>query len=89
MSDYFQNQLKKISSGSTAEGLKASKMTMLKLICPPVSDQTTIARYLDHETVKIERLAKKVEAAIARLHDYRTALITAVTGKSDVRGAVQ
>jgi type I restriction enzyme S subunit len=33
-------------------------------------------------------MAAKVETAIERLHEYRTALITAaVTGKIDVRGA--
>lgn len=86
MSDHFQNQLKSLSTGSTAEGLKASKMTMLKLICPPMSEQTPIARYLDHQTANIDRLINKVEAVIARLQEYYTALITAaVTGKIDVR----
>ncbi len=37
------------------------------------------------ETGKIDRLAAKVEAAIARLQEYRAALITAaVTGKIDI-----
>ncbi len=38
--------------------------------------------YLDRETAKIDKLVEKVEVAIARLQEYRTALITAaVTGK--------
>ncbi|RIK61513.1 hypothetical protein DCC62_27640 [candidate division KSB1 bacterium] len=44
-----------------------------------------LAGYLDRETAKIDRMATKVEEAIARLQEYRTALITAaVTGKIDV-----
>lgn len=56
---------------------------------PPLPEQTAIATYLDRETAKIDRLVEKVDAAIARLQEYRTALITAaVTGKIDVRKAV-
>ena len=45
--------------------------------------------FLDRETAKIDGMVAKVETAIERLQEYRTALITAaVTGKIDVRGAV-
>lgn len=54
---------------------------------PPLREQVAIAAYLDVETTKIDTMAAKVEAAIERLQEYRTALITAaVTGKIDVRG---
>jgi type I restriction enzyme, S subunit len=54
---------------------------------PPITEQHTIADYLNRETTKIDRLIEKVEAAIERLREYRSALITAaVTGKIDVRG---
>jgi len=86
MSDHFQNQLKSLSTGSTAEGLKASKLPILKLVCPLLEEQIAIATYLDREITKIDRLVEKVEAVIARLQEYRTALITAaVTGKIDVQ----
>lgn len=56
---------------------------------PPLPEQTAITTYLDRETSKIDRLVEKVEAAVGRLQEYRTALITAaVTGKIDVREAV-
>ncbi len=59
----------------------------LILTVPPLPEQTAIAAYLDRETATIDQLVAKVEAAIARLLEYRTALITAaVTGKIDVRG---
>lgn len=85
MADYFQFQLSSLSTGSTAEGLKASKLHMLQLVAPPLEEQQAIAAYLDRETARIDQLAAKVEAAIARLTEYRQALITAaVTGKIDV-----
>jgi len=86
MSDHYQNQLKSLSTGSTTEGVKASKLTILRSICPPLPEQTAIATYLDCETTKIDKLVEKVDAAISRLQEYRTALITAATtGKISVR----
>jgi hypothetical protein len=42
--------------------------------------------FFDRETTKIDLMVAKVEEAIERLQEYRTALITAaVTGKIDVR----
>lgn len=89
IADYFQSQLKSLSTGSTAEGLKASKLSMLKLVAPPLPEQVIISEFLDRETTKIDLLIAKAEDAISRLTEYRQALITsAVTGKIDVREAV-
>lgn len=86
MADYFQNQLQSLSTGSTAEGLKASKLPILRLVAAPISEQSVIADFLDRETARLDRLAGKVETAIEHLLEYRAALITAaVTGKIDVR----
>jgi type I restriction enzyme, S subunit len=53
---------------------------------PPLPEQAAIAAYLDAETAKLDALVGKVEEAVERLQEYRTALITAaVTGKIDVR----
>ena len=55
-------------------------------LLPPLSEQVAIATYLDREAAKIDRMIQKVETAIEKLTEYRTALITAaVTGKIDVR----
>jgi type I restriction enzyme S subunit len=86
MSDYFQAQLLSLSTGSTAEGLKASKLTMLCLVTPPLTEQCVIVNLLDQETAKIDTLVAKVREAIECLRELRTALISAaVTGKIDVR----
>ncbi len=56
---------------------------------PPLPEQQAIAAFLDRETAKIDTLSAKVQTAIERLKEYRTALISAaVTGKIDVREAV-
>jgi len=86
MADYFQFQLNSLSTGSTAEGLKSSKLHMLQLVAPPLQEQQAIATYLERETARIDQLTDKVEIAVERLTEYRQALITsAVTGKIDVR----
>jgi type I restriction enzyme S subunit len=54
---------------------------------PSPTEQHALVDYLDRETAKLDRMIEKVEAAIEKLQEYRTALITAaVTGKIDVRG---
>jgi restriction endonuclease S subunit len=54
---------------------------------PCLDEQRAIADFLDRETAKFDRMLSKVETAVKRLQEYRTALITAaVTGKIDVRG---
>ncbi|WP_373500290.1 restriction endonuclease subunit S [Desulfococcus sp.] len=53
---------------------------------PPINEQCLIVDYLEDVNNKIDQLITKVETAINRLQEYRTALITAtVTGKIDVR----
>ncbi len=65
-----------------------TELSALPVICPPVEEQHVIADYLERETAKIDRMIEKVNAAIEKLREYRTALITAaVMGKIDVRHA--
>ena len=55
---------------------------------PHLSEQRAIAAFLDRETAQIDALVAKVQEAIDRLKELRTALISAaVTGKIDVREA--
>jgi type I restriction enzyme S subunit len=74
--------------GSTKGAITCEQIANLKIPVPPMPEQIAIATYLDVETAKLDALAAKVEEAIERLQEYRTALITAaVTGKIDVRKA--
>ena len=72
--------------GSTKGAITCDQIANMKVPVPPLAEQLTIAVYLDRETLRLDKLAMKVEAAIACLTEYRQALITsAVTGKIDVR----
>ena len=74
---------------STINQLTIGNLYSFDVPMPPPGEQSTIATYLARETAKIDHMVAKVETAIERLQEYRTALITAaVTGKIDVRGAV-
>ena len=89
LSDVGQSQLNGQAYGGTKVQLALDDVKSLWLPVPPLSEQRAIADYLDRETAKIDRMVAKVETAIARLREYRTALITAaVTGKIDVREAL-
>ena len=54
--------------------------------CPPVTEQTAIARFLDHINHRIQKFIRAKEKLIALLEEYKQALIhQAVTGQIDVR----
>ncbi|MDA8138266.1 MAG: restriction endonuclease subunit S [Desulfobacteraceae bacterium] len=72
--------------GSTKGAITCEQIKSLRIPFPLIAEQTAIATYLDRETKKLDTLITKIETAITRLQEYRTALITAaVTGKIDVR----
>lgn len=55
---------------------------------PTLTEQTSIANFLDNQTTKIDALITETQNSIALLKEHRTALISAaVTGKIDVREA--
>jgi type I restriction enzyme S subunit len=84
---YWQDQMYLVSSLGTTRGyVGLLDQRSLNLILPRFPEQVTIATYLDEETAKLDALVARIEEAIERLREYRTALITAaVTGKIDVR----
>lgn len=60
------------------------------LTVPPLTEQQTIAAFLDNETAKFDALTAEANRAIALLQEHRSALISAaVTGKIDIRNAYQ
>jgi type I restriction enzyme S subunit len=74
------------NTGSTIPTMTQEGIGKLPFPYPPLPEQAAIAAYLDEETAKLDALVGKVEEAVERLQEYRTALITAaVTGKIDVR----
>ena len=66
--------------------ITGTRVSAERVPVPPLHEQCAIVAFLDEETAKLDKLVAKAEAAIERLKEYRTALITAaVTGKIDVR----
>ncbi len=90
---YFLTTLKdyivKCGKYTTLPIINQDETKSLPFICPPLSEQKAIAAFLDRKTTQIDQMKEKVQAAIEKLQEYRTSLITAaVTGKIDVRGEV-
>ena len=71
---------------ATIQNVSAERYASLTLPVPPLDEQRAIVAFLERETERVTELVGHTEAAIERLQEYRTALITAaVTGKVDVR----
>lgn len=86
LSPYFQHQLLQRGTGSTALGIKASKLPQLQILCPPVTEQRAILEWIDTECHPLRIATAKAHHEIDLLREYRTRLIAdVVTGKLDVR----
>ena len=81
-----RTQLALASNATTIDVIYSDTMRQVLVPKPPLSEQVAILKRIDERVVEIYRLVETVSEAIARLKEYRTALISAaVTGKIDVR----
>ena len=72
--------------GVTVMHIYSSEIKYLLIPLPPPREQQSIAEFLNTKLMDTDTLSSRVEGAVERLQEYRTALITAaVTGKIDVR----
>ena len=62
--------------GVTVMHIYSSELKYMLVPLPPLSEQRTIAAFLDRETGRIDALVEKKRSLIERLEEYRTALIT-------------
>lgn len=86
LSPYFQNQLLCRGTGSTALGIKASKLPQLQMLCPPLPEQQQILEAVTVECSPLERARTRTLGEIDLLREFRTRLVAdVVTGKVDVR----
>ena len=89
MSTGCQSRLETLATGSTALGIKASKLGMIECLAPPVGEQDSIVEFVRWETRQLDNLVNEAQQAIDLLQERRTALISAaVTGQIDVRQAM-
>jgi len=84
-SSVIQDQLFYQSNATTIEVIYSDNIKRAVLALPPITEQRNIVEYLDRETARLDDLKAKIETLLARLGEYRAALISAaVTGKMDV-----
>lgn len=77
-----QQQFSSASQGGTKEGMNLQEVRDLLVLQPDLHTQQQIAEQLDRDISRIDTMVTKVEQAVERLQEYRTALISAaVTGK--------
>ena len=82
----FQKLLWFNTGYSAQPGIYLGSLANFFIVIPPLVEQKEIITYLDKKTAEIDKQKAKIQQAIDRLKEYRTALITnAVTGKIDVR----
>lgn len=82
----FKDRIVGLASGGTQPNISQDKIRNLRLALPPLPEQRAIAAWLDEQTRRLDELKLKIETALERLNEYRSALITAaVTGQIDVR----
>lgn len=85
MSQGFQQNLYTFATGSTAKGIKASKLGQLKVVMPSIEEQLMIVSYLDNKWEAINSLIAEKESLISDLEAYKKSLIfEVVTGKRKV-----
>ena len=85
MGDAVQSTLTTLATGSTAEGIKASKLGQIPVAVPSIDEQAEIVAFLDERLVVFEAVSNHAQEHIDRLREYRSSLISAaVTGQLDL-----
>ena len=81
-SSAFRSDVVSRATGSTALGIKASKIVELRCLLPPKHEQAEISTFLDSDAAARNVVAKEIQTTVERLTEYRAALIAAaVTGQ--------
>ena len=85
-SEWFISKVISKSVGVSYPGIQTEKLMSIKVLLPPISEQTQIVEYLDEHTKKIDSTIEKETQRTELLKEYRQSLISeVVTGKIDVR----
>ncbi len=86
----FREQVIKETIQATIANVSAERFANFSIALPPLEEQQTILDYLDRECGLLDSLVSTIQSQIAKLQEYRDALIAgAVTGRMSVdTGAV-
>ncbi len=81
-SDFIYQQVIVEAGGSTSPHVNIGDVINFPMLKPPLIEQYEIANYIENHRIDIESMNAKVATSIAKLFEYRSALITsAVTGQ--------
>jgi type I restriction enzyme S subunit len=81
-----KSQIDIVEYGAAQKQFNISHAVEFVYPVPPLGEQHEIASFLEHAVGRVNELQTRTRDLIQRLHEYRTALISAaVTGKIDVR----
>lgn len=84
-SEYFTNQVSIYSTGINYPSINDTALKMIYIVMPPLSEQQSIADYLDQKCSEIDELISIKQRKIEKLKDYKKSLIfECVTGKRKV-----
>ena len=75
LNEGFQQFLHSLSTGSTATGIKSSKLFLLPLVRPNIEQQNKIVEYLDAKCSKIDEIVEKQKVIIEKLEEYKLSII--------------
>ena len=73
--DFFQDQVRFSWSFGTQPNIGMNVIENLKIIVPPISEQTAIAEYLDEKTAQIDKLIAEKRRLIELLKEERLGVI--------------
>ncbi|MFR9542958.1 MAG: restriction endonuclease subunit S [Rikenellaceae bacterium] len=89
ISDITINTISLLNTATAVPMISQNQIENMSVMSPPLAEQQAIADYLDKKTAEIDSAVAKYKEQIAKLKEYRGALITeVVTGKIDVRDVV-
>lgn len=73
--DYFRHTAN-LARGATMQRISRGVLGNIRLVVPPLPEQTQIASFLDYETARIDALIEKQQQLIALLEEKRQAVIS-------------
>ena len=72
-------------TGGAQGGINQEDVKFLKVLLPPIKEQTEIATYIDHKTQIIDKIIGNIQNQINTLKELRKTLVNdVVTGKIKV-----
>ena len=82
----FQYEREATGASGSMQNIGQSTIKNLTTVLPPLAEQRSIVQHIEAATNRLDELTSAADSVIARLTEYRTALITATTtGQIDVR----